>query len=489
MDNNFMGSSNPENGSGNNGSGSSPRSDYSAPEQSYNPDVQYGFSSEKSPQDAPYGAGTDTAGSTNDYYGGQPQGGYNLNGQYYSNSSESYGAGTRNAAGGGYQYGSSYNGGNGSGNFNNGNYNNGMNFGQPPLDKKGRPVPNNFGMKLTFGILEIVVSLYMTLQGSWCVGIVPLVLSVIATVYVCLQNSEYKAQHWDSFVSRRKVSNVLLWVSFGIMAAFILLVIILAILLVAGVLSFSDYLNRSGLDLDKLNDIYENRSDYDGLQDDMDDLLDDIDDQLDQFEDGNSDDYDYDNDDYDDDYDDDGHDHDSSHAGSADIEDMHGANVPDVDGFEKFALGGEKISLPVSCKDFRAAGFTIGKEADDEKLDPGESSGYAYYDAEGEMRGTVFIYNTKDKKIKAKDGVIGGITISDAGKDDLEMVGGLNFDSTVDDCVEVLGAKVTSEYVGNTYNSYSWWFEKGGYFTSMQFQFSEDGEAYEVWIVNTEDLM
>ncbi len=464
MDNNFMGSSNPENGSDNNGSGSSPRSDYSAPEQSYDPDAQYGFSS------------ADTAGSTNDYYGGQAQDGYNLNGQYYSNSSGSYGTDTGNAAGGGYQYGSGYNG---------GNYQNGMNFGQPPLDQKGRPVPNNFGMKLTFGIIEIVASLLITLGSSWCVGIVPLVLSVIATVYVCLQNSEYHAQHWDLFVSRRKVSNVLLWVSFGIMAAFVLVVIILAVLIVAGVLSFSDYLNRSGLDLDKLNDIYENRSDYDDLKDDLnddiDDLLDDLGDQLDDLEDGGLD------DDYDD-YDD-GHDHDSSHAGPADIEDMHGQNVPDVDGFEKFTLGGEQISLPVSCKDFRAAGFTLGTNADDEKLDPGESSGYAYYDAEGEMRGTVFIYNTKEKKIKAKDGIIGGITISDAGKDDLEMVGGLRFDPAVEDCAEVLGAKVTSEYVGNSYNSCSWWFEKGGYFTSMQFQFAEDGGTNEVWIVNIKDLM
>lgn len=365
---------------------------------------------------------------------------------------------------GGYQYGSS---------SANGNYNNGMNFGQPPLDKKGRPVPNNFGMKLTFAIIEIVISFWMTFGGTACMGGIPLILSAIAAVFVCLQNKEYNERNWDGFVSRRRVSNVLLWVAFGILMAWVLLLVVGVVLILAGVTSFGSYLYDAGLDLDDLNISDGYHSDYDDLKDDLDDdirdLLDDLDDDLN-----------------------DGDDHsDHSHAGDysgASIENTNGENVADVDGFETFTFSGEKISLPVSCKDFRAAGFALGEMAD-EKLEAGENSGYPYYDAEGNHRGTVFIFNTTEKKIKAKDGIIGGITIEDNyDQEDLEMVGGLGFDSTLEECVQVLGSRVTDENVGDEYNSYSWWFEKGGYYTSIEIGFDADEEVRSVWIMNTLDL-
>ncbi len=392
-------------------------------------------------------------------------------GQYHERNGYTSGEGTNTGGStpGGYSYGY------------NGNYGNNGNYGynvQPPRDKKGRLIHNRFGMKLTFAIIEMVFSLALVWQGGWCVGVAPLVLSVIATVFVCQQNTEYKAQNWGMFVSRNKASNVLLWISFGILMAYVLLVIILAILILLGVFSMTDILRNSGVDLEKLNDIYENRADYDrsvdDLDDDVKDLLDDLDSQLDDDDDHDNDDDDYRKDDH----------SDRSHAGGG-IENTNGEYAADVEGFESFTLSGKKISLPVSCGDFRAAGFTFGKEAD-EKLEAGESSGFPYYDAEGGHRGTVFIYNTTEKKIKAKNGIIGGITIEDDNaKGDLEFVGGLGFASSLDDCAQVLGSKVTEEEVGDDYNSCSWWFEKGGYYTSIQLEFDEDDCVRRVWIMNT----
>lgn len=437
--------------------------DYSAPE-SYDADAQYGFSSGKT-------SGESTGGGTQDPYGQQTQNanGYNLNGQYYANSSGSYNAGSGENSGG-YQY--------GSGNYSNGannGMNNGMGFGQPPLDKKGRPIPNNFGMKLTFAIIEVLFAFWVSFKGSACIGVAPLVVSVIALVFVCLQNSEYKAGNWDGFVSRRKVSNILLWVAFGLLMVYVLLVLLAVILILVGVnTALSSYIQNSGVDLDDLRDSDGYYYDQDQLEDDIDKLLDDLDD------DDDDDDWD------DDDHDDDGHDDDHP-APSGAVQDLDGGYVPDVGGFEKFTLGGERMSLPVSCRDFQAAGYKLGSDADG-YLEAGASYGYSYSDAEGEYCGVAFVFNTTDKKIKVSDGVIGGLNIKNRGKDDLEMVGGLNFSSTLEDCVQVLGSSVTEEEVGDEYNSYAWWFEKGGYFTSMEFEFDERGEVNEVWIMNTLDL-
>lgn len=460
MDNNFTDNKNNNQGSGN--------GDYSAP---YDADAQYGFAPS-------HNAGsTENSGSTENPYG-QQTGGYNLNGQYYESSSSRYDSGTGESAGG-YQYGGSgtYNNGTYSnGNYSNGNYSNGssgngnygsgMNFGQPPRDKNGRQIPNNFGMKLTFAIIEIIITLGLTGAGASCFGGIPLICAIIATVFVCLQNKDYIEQNWDGFVTKRKVANAMLWVTAGFLIVLVVFVIVVVIMVLAGVAGYLNY-NIPGLDSltqsENRDAIYSETGNPDNS---LDDLLDDIEDKLEDKPEEDTD---------------------ESSAGDGTVENTYGENVKDIRGFETFTLSGEKISLPVSCEDFRAAGFKLEKTAD-EKLAAHDSAGYIYYDAEGDIRGTVFIYNTKDKAIKAKNGIIGGITITNLEKDDLEMVGELGFDSDLEECALVLGNKVTNEYVGGDYNSCSWWFEKGGYYTSMQIDFNSYGGINDVWIMNTLDL-
>lgn len=437
MENDFMSNSNTDENSTNN----STHGDYSAPD-SYDADAAYGF--------APSGTGTSE--STGDPYG-QPQQnrGYNLNGQYYTNSSGSYGSTSQNSTDG-YQY-------------NNGNYSAGMNA-LPPVNKKGQPVPNNFAMKLTFAIIELLVTfVIMTSLSIW--GIITLVLAIFALISVCLQNKEYNAQNWNSFLLRRNVSNVLLWVTFGMEMLWIVLIVVGLIILMTLGPSFINGLTGNSDSI--LNPDSSYHSDYygneDGVSDELQDLLDDLHD----MEDGDEEDGD-----------------DDAEIPDGFIEDMKGEKVPTVQGFEKFTLSDTTFTLPVSCRDFLAAGFYFSDDADD-TLEPGEENGFTYYDAEGDYRGTVFIHNITDKKIKAKDGMIGAITINNLYKDDLELVGGLDFDSSLEDCADELGSKVTSVSVGSAVNTYSWWFEEGGYFTSIQVDFTAEEEIQDVWIVNTAD--
>ena len=126
-------------------------------ETNQNPYYQdYGDPSQGSGEQNPYQAGDQNAGGQQDY-------------------SNPYQSGQQNySSAGNAQYGS-YNG-----------YNGGMNTpynnGNVPLDKKGRPMKNNFGMKLAFSILEMI------LGGNF----ISLICGIVACVFTCKANTSYK---------------------------------------------------------------------------------------------------------------------------------------------------------------------------------------------------------------------------------------------------------------------------------------------------------
>lgn len=409
--------------------------DYSAPEP-YDPDVQYGFPSRNVAQtdqqttQQQYTQQTDqqTVGQT-----AQSTGGYNLNGQYYQNSSGSYNAGTGNpnAAYGmpndsGYHYGG-------------GNYS--STARTVPLDRKGRPLRNRFGMKLTFSILGIVFGLIFMFLSP-CYGLIPLVLSIIALVFTCMQNKHYKEGNWPVFQSTAKVSAVLLWVDLGVW------VVILIFFIIAMIVLFSignDFFDELGLD-----DMNLPSSGYES---------------------------DYGSDDKDD----------APVKNDGEIHSLEGERVPDVEGFNQFTLQGETFTIPMSVDDFYEAGFYLQEDSQKENLEPENSNGYAYYDADGNYLGTLFVYNTTDRSIQVKDGMIGGITVNQIDGIDFQMVGGLTFDSSLKDAAAVLGTAVTDMDESGAYGYYQWYFENGGYATSVELDFDED-KMNEVWIMNYAEL-
>ena len=109
----------------------------------YNAYDQYGTSGQYNAYDQYGTSGQYNANAqynTNGQYGADNQ--YNMNGQYYTNGQYNQ-AGQYNMNGQQYQY------------------NNG--YGQGPVDNNGRPIPNNFGMKLTFSIL---ITIFLSKKGE-----------------------------------------------------------------------------------------------------------------------------------------------------------------------------------------------------------------------------------------------------------------------------------------------------------------------------------
>ena len=445
---------------------------YTSPESTYNPDAQYGFSS----------TGTTDANNAQQYqnntYSNPTSGGYNLNGQYttsdgsYSANQNAYnGSAFQNSAG---QYDANqYNANqyqNGGYNYSNGNYN--MNQGSAPLDKNGQPVKNNFGMKLTFSIIEMVIGLLLTCAKSWCFGLIPLILSVIACVLVCMQNKNYKEGNWNGFTSSRKASTVLLWIAFAFyMIGLILVIVVVIIAAVAGA-SFLGALG-SEFDPDALKDLQE------AIESDSDYSIDDMEDIEDYLNSGDSDMDDSDSNSYTDD-----HQETDDHEPIGNYETIDGEDLY-IEGFNEFVLNGSAISLPMDLDDFLDAGFQMNDEDLDDVIEADNYDGYAYYDSEGNYLGTLFVYNVSGKDAKVSKGVAAGITINAYDGVTLEMVGGITFDSSAADAIAAYGNPTDASVSEDS--AYLEWYMNNRYASSLELDFW-DGELSEVWIMNDRAL-
>lgn len=336
--------------------------------------------------------------------------------------------------------------------YGNGDYSYNLN-GQPPMDEKGRPLRNRFGMKLTFSILGIVAGL-LIMCGNLLLGAIPLILSIVALVFACMQNKEYKVGNWQSFRNYARISAVLLWID---MAVWIIYLILFIIGLVA-LLSFGNQY-FDGL---KQHDDYTYNTEYVEEAETEEEPEEDPEEEITEVEKPDE----------------------GTFSGFHGLE---GQKVPKVKGFNKFTLQGAKISLPMDMKDFYKAGFHISDDDEEVFLEPGDSYGYGYYDDADNYMGTLFIYNTTSGKIHPQNGIAGGITINGDDGVDCEMVGDLSFSSTREDAAAVLGADVTSLSEDGDYGYYAWYFEDGGYATSIEMDFKGE-ELKEVWIMNYQKL-
>lgn len=332
-----------------------------------------------------------------------------------------------------------------------------------PLDYKGRPLKNRFGMKLTFSIIEMVIALLGMIGGSVYFGVIPLVLSILACVFVCLQNRDFHNADWESFQSKSKTASVFLWITFGIYMIWLVLVIILVILvLVIGVSTFTSVLDDLGMknmEPDYKYE-YEYKDDEDSVYDADDSDKKEADDKAEQ------------------------------HKSNAKVNNLEGGYVDMVKGYETFTLEGADITLPMSLDAFLDAGFYMNEEDLEETLEGNNSYGYSYYSSRNDQYlGTIFIYNVTNRDIKVKNGIVGGMTINRGYGDeeaDLTLLGGLKFGSSVDDAIQVFGSDVTNEDIDGDYSYYSWQFTYG-YATSIELDYEKD-QLKEVWIMNYASL-
>ena len=340
--------------------------------------------------------------NTDGQYGADNQ--YNMNGQYYTNGQYNQ-AGQYNMNGQQYQYSNGY--------------------GQGPVDSNGRPIPNNFGMKLTFSIL---VTIFLSK-----------IFGILSIVFTCLQNKAYKEGRWDDFKNKRKLSNVFLWI--GLILGIIMFVVSIVF---AGAI-FKEVYNAFG--------------DYDY-----------------------SDDYDY---DYDYDYDDSDDDFDYDDASDTDSESdyVYGNSTFDFDAVEDMTINGAAVSVPMSVTDFiEATGFDTYTEGDLDTYDLSSHNGgeLIYIDDENKCS-LIDIYNGSDDDIKAIDGTIGGIKLDfeDTSSPIQFEYKGITNDSSIDDVLDAFG-EADTRYNGE-YSTELTYYTTNGW---IEFDWDTDGEMISIWLEN-----
>ena len=343
--------------------------------------------------------------NTNGQYGADNQ--YNMNGQYYANGQYNQ-AGQYNMNGQQYQY------------------NNG--YGQGPVDNNGRPIPNNFGMKLTFSIL---ITIFLSK-----------IFGILSIVFSCLQNKAYKEGRWDDFKNKRKLSNVFLWI--GLILGIIMFVVSIVF---AGAI---------------FKEVYNAFSDYEY-----------------------SDDYDYDYDyDYDD-SDDSDYDFDYDDASDTDLESdyVYGNSTFDFDAVEDMTINGAAVSVPMSVTDFvDTTGYDTYIEMDLDSYDlSGHNGGeFAYIDDENGCS-LIDIYNGSDDEAKAIDGTIGGIKLDfeDTSAPIQFEYRGITNDSSIDDVLDVFG-EADTRYNGE-YSTELTYYTTNGW---LEFDWDTDGKMISIWLEN-----
>ncbi len=401
-------------------------------EANQNPYYQdYGDPSQGSGEQNPYQAGDQNAGGqqdySNPYQGGQ---------QDYSNP---YQSGQQNySSAGNAQYGS-YNG-----------YNGGMNTpynnGNVPLDKKGRPMKNNFGMKLAFSILEMI------LGGNF----ISLICGIVACVFTCKANTSYKERKWEEFKSHARLSNIFLWIGLGVGAViYVILIIVIAVwgFSVLPFVAAHEVSSGSGIYYDEDGD------DYNYYDDNDDDSYgyDDSDDEDEDSEDWNS----WDSSDDEDD---------TTDTVTSSVSAGSGYTDPTV------ILNGSTITFPMSYADFTAqTGLSI--DADDAATVI-SADGYdnydiaSAYDADGNEVCNIWLYNMSGSDLAMADCYVAGVIVYNddySVTPDIMIQNGITFSSTQDEVREALGVP------GNTYSDT---YSDGSLYESWDWEYADPNASY-----------
>ena len=318
--------------------------------------------------------------------------------------------------------------------------------GNVPLDKKGQPLKNRFGMKLTFSILEMI-------SGN----LISLICGIIACVFTCKANTSYKEGKWEEFKSNAKISNIFLWIGLGVCLAFYVIVIILIAAVGLSVLPFVGSGN-SGSSVASGSYDYYDEQDYNYYDDD----------------DADEEETDEDADEWDEE---DTEDADTGYA-SAGVTAGSGYTDPTV------TINGATVTFPLSYADFVAeTGLTMDA---DETGDIVSADGYDNYDitnaydSEGNDVCSIWLYNMGSSDLAMEDCYVAGIIAYNDGYStapDLVMQNGITFASTQDEVRTALG-EPSNTYSdtysdGSLYESWNWDYADpdSDYFDEVQIEF------------------
>lgn len=318
--------------------------------------------------------------------------------------------------------------------------------GNVPLDKKGQPLKNRFGMKLTFSILEMI-------SGN----LISLICGIIACVFTCKANTAYKEGKWEEFKSNAKISNIFLWIGLGV--CLVVYVIVFALIAVAG-LSVLPFIGSgsSGSSVASGSYDYYDEQDYNYYDDDDADE-EETDDDADEWD------------------EEDTEDADTGYA-SAGVTAGSGYTDPTV------TINGATVTFPLSYADFVAeTGLTMDA---DETGDIVSADGYDNYDitnaydSEGNDVCSIWLYNMSGSDLAMEDCYVAGIIAYNDGYStapDLVMQNGITFASTQDEVRTALG-EPSNTYSdtysdGSLYESWNWDYADpdSDYFDEVEIEF------------------
>lgn len=319
-------------------------------------------------------------------------------------------------------------------------------YGNVPLDKKGQPLKNRFGMKLTFSILEMI-------SGN----LISLICGIIACVFTCKANTAYKEGKWEEFKSNAKISNIFLWIGLGV--CLVVYVIVFALIAVAG-LSVLPFIGSgsSGSSVASGSYDYYDEQDYNYYDDDDADE-EETDEDADEWE------------------EEDTEDADTGYA-SAGVTAGSGYTDPTV------TINGATVTFPLSYADFVAeTGLTMDA---DETGDIVSADGYDNYDitnaydSEGNDVCSIWLYNMSGSDLAMEDCYVAGIIAYNDGYStapDLVMQNGITFASTQDEVRTALG-EPSNTYSdtysdGSLYESWNWDYADpdSDYFDEVEIEF------------------
>ena len=301
-------------------------------------------------------------------------------------------------------------------------------YGMPPIDKKGKPMQNRFGMKLTFSILEILTLFSCNLITG--------ILGIISCVFTAKANTAYKESRWDDFKSAAKTSAICLWVGF---AGFIVEFIVWIVLIVVVGFSAASFIGSDATEL-------YNDSNYDYEYD-----------------------YDYDSDyNYDDEEDSEDSEETETTLSVTPSNVTAGSGITDT----TITLNGATFTLPVSYSDFKAAGFSISSDDEVYVLNPGYySSAITLYDANGNDIGYCAICDNTDAPAALSECMVYGVTLHFAdyydAVGDIVLPNGVTAASTKDEVMTAYGEPDDSyESDDAEYDSqdYTWYYHNDAYY-------------------------
>lgn len=267
-----------------------------------------------------------------------------------------------------------------------------------PLDKKGRPLKNRFGMKMVFSVIELF---FATLWG------------VLGLIFTCMANNAYQKRDWDGFKSKSRLASIMLWVGFAVC---LIEVAVLGVFISSFSLLGKNYHTSSSY-VEEVPTVEEPVVDEPVVDEEQTS--------------GES-------------------------TAKADFPAPEEYNTFKMNGMDLTVPS--KVSDYV--KVLKESGYEFTDDFKKAKLEPHDASYFDFVNKDGYIIGFVEVYNTTEEQMDATAGMVGGIYI-DVNFDDkihIDYMGKLGNNSSAQDYIDIFGMPNSAD---EDYGYYQWYTEEG----------------------------